>query len=111
VAISDAVVTAYLDAGGPDPVPLDGHRLVIGRDRSCDIVVRDRATSRRHALLERLAAGWCLTDLQSRNGTWVNGERLDRERPLYDEDEIRVGRTLMVYRVERPRPSPDEPAL
>ena len=54
--------------------------------------------SRRHAVLERLAAGWSVSDLDSTNGTLVNGEPLRQPRPLYPGDEIEVGDTRLVYR-------------
>ena len=49
-------------------------------------------------MLERLAAGWSVSDLDSTNGTLVNGEPLRQPRPLYPGDEIEVGDTRLVYR-------------
>jgi len=49
-------------------------------------------------VLERLAAGWSVSDLDSTNGTLVNGEPLRQPRPLYPGDEIEVGDTRLVYR-------------
>lgn len=92
---------AHLEMSGPEAtgrVPLDGDRLTIGRDQSNDIVLGDDLrVSRRHAMLERLAAGWSVSDLDSTNGTFVNGEPLSQPRPLYPGDEIEVGETLLVY--------------
>lgn len=93
---------AHLEVFGPEGtgrVPLDGDRLTIGRDQSNDIgLPEDLAVSRRHALLERLAAGWSVSDLSSTNGTFVNGQPLSQPRPLYSGDEIEVGETRLVYR-------------
>ncbi len=77
---------------------LTGARVTIGRSSSNDIVLDDPAASRRHALLERLAAGWWIHDLGSLNGTLVNGKPVHREAPLYSGDEIMVGETKIVYR-------------
>ncbi|MDQ4091232.1 MAG: FHA domain-containing protein [Actinomycetota bacterium] len=92
---------AHLEVFGPEVtgrVGLDGDVLTIGRDRSNDIVLRgDLAVSRRHAILERLAAGWSVSDLNSTNGTLVNGDALTQPRPLYPGDEIEVGETRLVY--------------
>ena len=92
---------AHLEVFGPEVsgrVPLDGDRLTIGRDQSNDIVLPgDLAVSRRHAVLEKLAAGWSVSDLSSTNGTLVNGEWLTQPRPLYSGDEIEVGETRLVY--------------
>jgi len=63
------------------PLPLQfprgaGEQFSIGRDASCDLSIADMTVSRRHATLERTADGWLLTDLQSTNGTRVNGWRV-----------------------------------
>lgn len=93
---------AYLEVWRPDGaerVFLDGDRLTIGREESNDVIVPDDPTvSRHHAVLERLAAGWCVSDLNSLNGTFVNGQPLGQGRPLYSGDEIEVGETRLVYR-------------
>jgi DNA-binding CsgD family transcriptional regulator len=44
----------------------------------------------------------CVRDLGSRNGTFVNGQRVWRERPLRPGDELRVGATRLVYRSDQP---------
>ena len=81
-------------------------RLELGADRSTvgkaaenDIAVADDPTaSHLHAVLEQFPAGWCVTDLGSSNGTWVNGERIWASRRLRHGDEIRVGQTRLVFR-------------
>lgn len=50
-----------------------GERATIGRDLDCEVRLADPAVSRRHASLEWSYAGYALRDLDSRNGTWVNG--------------------------------------
>lgn len=78
------------------PLP-DSDVAAIGRDPRCDVVVDgDGEVSRRHALLERLPAGWVLRDLGSRNGTFINGERVAATRALHHRDEIRIGGTRIV---------------
>ncbi len=93
---------AYLELfrpEGTDRLVLQGQRVTIGRDESNDVVLPDDLTvSRRHAVLERLAAGWSVSDLDSLNGTLVNGEALTQPRPLYSGDEIEIGETRLVYR-------------
>ncbi len=63
------------------PLPLQfprgsGEQFSIGRDAGCDLAIADMTVSRRHATLERTAEGWLLTDLESTNGTRVNGWRV-----------------------------------
>jgi DNA-binding transcriptional ArsR family regulator len=98
-------VPAYLEVwtdSGTELVPLETARATLGRASSNDVPLPwDKRASRLHAVLEHLAAGWCVRDLSSRNGTFVNGERVDRDRPLATGDEIRVGNTRLVYRAER----------
>jgi pSer/pThr/pTyr-binding forkhead associated (FHA) protein len=62
---------------------LAAQRSTIGKGAENDVSLTDDATaSHLHAVLERFAAGWCVTDLGSSNGTWVNGERIWATGPL-----------------------------
>ena len=89
---------------GPQVVPLDGDRLTLGSDPTNGIAVpTDRRLSRLHAAFERYPAGWCVRDLSSRNGTFVNGQRIWQERALDDGDEIRAGSSRFVYRAGQAR--------
>ena len=64
----------------------------IGRHREAAIPLRDRAMSRRHAVILYLPSiGFQLIDLNSMNGSFINGERLLQRRILKDGDRIRVG--------------------
>jgi hypothetical protein len=55
-----------------------GERLLVGRDRVCDVVLAEPSVSRRHALLTFRDGVWVLQDLASTNGTSVNGVRVGR---------------------------------
>ncbi|MDH7488919.1 MAG: FHA domain-containing protein [Anaerolineae bacterium] len=70
--------------------PLVGHRVNIGRDPENDIVIPDRRVSRRHAEVVLVGSDFVLRDCESKNGTFVNGERVVQERRLQDGDEIQV---------------------
>ena len=95
---------AVLEVWGPgrhDVAVLGGSRYSIGKHGDADLsIATDAAVSGMHVLLERAGAVWCVRDLGSRNGTFVNGERLFGERVLRDGDEIIVGRTRLVFRDE-----------
>jgi pSer/pThr/pTyr-binding forkhead associated (FHA) protein len=86
-------------------VPLgEGHgRLTIGRGEGSDVQVHwDRDVSRVHAELERVGGVWTVSDDGlSRNGTFVNGERVGSRQRLRDCDVVRVGQTAMVFRDPR----------
>ena len=91
---------AYLEvilADRTEMVPLEGVRLTVGRDGSNDVAIGDATASRRHAAFERLAAGWSVSDVGSKNGTLVNGQYIDQPRPLFSGDEIVMGETRLVY--------------
>jgi hypothetical protein len=81
-------------------IELAGERFVIGRDAGNDLALPwDVEVSRTHALLERLGGSWTVVDDDlSRNGTFVNGQRVRGRRRLHDRDVIRVGATQLLYR-------------
>ena len=84
---------------GMELCPLEGARITIGRRPGNDIlVVGDSEASRVHAVLERIGPTWCIQDLGSRNGTYVNGARISGRQALQHGDEVRVGGTRLVYR-------------
>jgi SARP family transcriptional regulator, regulator of embCAB operon len=72
--------------------------VTIGRREGNTIALAwDPQVSRVHAQLERVGSEWTVRDDGlSRNGTWVNGQRLRGSRRLLDGDTVRVGRTLLV---------------
>jgi hypothetical protein len=99
-------VSAQLEVWRPDGrelVGLEGDRITIGRaDTNAVAIGNDPELSRLHAVLEPVGGGWCVRDLASSNGTFVNGERVWTERPLRHGDEIRVGRSRIVFRSADP---------
>src|SRR4051812_24920632 len=78
----------------------DAQRLTIGRSHGTDVRLGwDDRVSRVHAALERVGAAWAIVDDGlSRNGTWVNGDRLTGRRRLRDGDTLRVGDTVLAFR-------------
>ena len=78
---------------------LEADRTTVGKADENDVALeRDPTASHLHAILERFPAGWCVTDLGSSNGTWVNGERIWSSHRLRHGDEIRVGQTRLIFR-------------
>jgi diguanylate cyclase (GGDEF)-like protein len=74
---------------------LDGARVVLGRAERVDVKIIDDGISREHAAIEQQDGKFFLCDLRSMNGTYCNGERVDR-RPLYDGDKIAVGSSTLL---------------
>jgi pSer/pThr/pTyr-binding forkhead associated (FHA) protein len=66
--------------GGGDTIPLLKPSLVMGRRESCDIVLRFGNVSGQHCQLQLENGYWILQDLNSQNGTKVNGHRIMRKR-------------------------------
>lgn len=78
----------------PRHVTLDpATTLTIGRSSSCDIPVRDRYISRRHAQVWCRDSQWMLRDLDSANGTWIEGTRMQGEIALEPGMRVRLGDT------------------
>jgi pSer/pThr/pTyr-binding forkhead associated (FHA) protein len=69
--------------------PLPMRRISIGRDDSCDVIVRGNAVSRRHATIAPVSGGFLLRD-ESANGTMVNGIRIVGTYLLANGDVVRV---------------------
>jgi phosphoserine phosphatase RsbU/P len=78
-------------------VPLRA-KTTIGRAEDSDIYFPDQLLSRRHAEIELRADGPYIVDLDSTNGTFLNGERLHRDRKLRDGDVIAVGGNTLIFR-------------
>ena len=66
---------------------------VLGRSRSCQVRLRDKTVSRRHAVLKVGPGGASVRDLDSRNGTVVNEDWIERETALHDCDLFSAART------------------
>ena len=79
--------------------PIDDYPLVVGRDPQCDLFFADKKLSRRHARFERDDNGIRLVDLGSRNGCWVNDERVENKL-LTPADSVRLGGLSISLEVE-----------
>lgn len=79
------------------------HPLVLGRGSGCDVQLSDPAISRRHALLEFQDGQVWLVDLDSSNGTLLNGKRVSRG-TVQPGDRVRLGNAVIVCQ-SAPRPA------
>ena len=91
-----AATWALIWPGGE--VPIGGNAVVIGRSKDCDVPLADGNVSRRHAELGRSEEGFVLRDLDSTNGTMVNGRRI-RSATIGAGDEITIG--MSTLRIEQ----------
>jgi hypothetical protein len=82
------------EEGSAREVPMDKGLVTIGRLPDCEIVLKDKGASRRHAQLRVDDDVVTLTDLGSTNGTRLNGQQV-QTRVLQDGDKITVGTTVL----------------
>jgi DNA-binding response OmpR family regulator len=78
---------------GPSPGKrtfIDQPELIVGRDEHCDVVIPERQVSRQHARIRQERGKYVLEDLDSKNGTFVNGQEIDGPHSLQDGDEIQI---------------------
>ena len=69
--------------------------LVLGRSTDADVHINDGSMSRRHARIVTRQGVWLIEDLGARNGTYVNGERIEGRRPLAIGDLVQMGATTI----------------
>ena len=80
---------------------LDKDEISLGRDKSCDIVLNDKKSSRRHAIVVRAGLRFVVKDLASANGIFVNGSPV-KEQELFHGDKIRIGTTVIEFTAVSP---------
>lgn len=84
------------------PIPLDRPEVILGRALEADVRVNDTQVSRQHARItampseSKVSMDYVLHDLDSRNGTFLNGRRIGRE-VLENGDKITVGETILRF--------------
>ncbi|OHB76718.1 MAG: hypothetical protein A2Z34_00815 [Planctomycetes bacterium RBG_16_59_8] len=93
------------EEGEQRTIPLEKPSLTVGRSRSCDVRIRTENASREHFKVIKTEKGYTAVDLDSRNGTFVNGEKIGEKR-LAANDVITVGKCRFLF-TDRP---PDEKA-
>lgn len=95
--VSDSSVSRWLVVGGRR-IGLTGVEHIVGRDPASSIHLDAVGVSRRHARILLRERNAVLEDLGSKNGTTVNGHPLDGSVTLRDDDEIRIGPVVVLYK-------------
>jgi sigma-B regulation protein RsbU (phosphoserine phosphatase) len=90
---------------------LDRENSVLGRHPDCDIVLDVQAVSRQHARIIRTGPDFYVEDMESRNGTFVNGEKIEGRRLLRDNDRLKICNLLFTFRLYPPGLSDSSRAL
>ncbi|ROS37212.1 FHA domain-containing protein [Curtobacterium sp. PhB78] len=97
---SPAAVRLVITEGAREgmEMPLGGGPITIGRSSESNVVIRDDYTSTNHARLDLRADGWLLTDLESTNGTFVNGQKVSAPLIVTERTPITIGTTTFELR-------------
>jgi hypothetical protein len=88
--------------------PLNRERISLGRDVKCDILLNDESVSRIHVELIRVDDGYLIRDQNSRNGLFVNNQRV-KEHLLQEGDAISIGDLDFFYRSSSSTKKEDPP--
>jgi pSer/pThr/pTyr-binding forkhead associated (FHA) protein len=86
----------------PKVVSLINDVMVLGRSAQVDIPIpSDGNCSRKHCQIRKWAGKYIVEDLQSHNGTFVNGKKVEKEHPLNDGDLILAGDSQVLFKDEK----------
>jgi DNA-binding winged helix-turn-helix (wHTH) protein len=96
---SPAEDTCYRLVWNGREISLVSGENVLGRDREAVVWIEDSSVSRRHARILVAEGSARLEDLDSKNGTYVSGTKIDRPVELHDGDAIRLGSASLTFRV------------
>jgi hypothetical protein len=88
-----------VEQGRETSFPLARETCTLGRHKNNDVVITDPKVSSFHARIDRTPEGFLLVDLKSRNGSFVNGHRVETAL-LRTGDELRLGAARLAYRVD-----------
>lgn len=72
-------------------------KIIIGRSRSCDVILNDALVSREHAVIQKIKDSYFIQDLNSKNGTFVNKQKVPFGQyvRLEKEDSIKIGKNTI----------------
>lgn len=87
---------------------IGGDAMIVGRSSSSAIILQGVGISRQHCRMDVYPTGLMVEDLNSKNGTSVNGKRIRGKTVLVDEDTIELGRTVMKVCIEQAKADADE---
>ncbi len=75
---------------------------LVGRAGGVDLQIADAYTSSEHARFRSAGDRWMLDDLESMNGSYVNGQRIRGSQPLADGDTVQLGRVVLQFMLRPP---------
>ena len=101
------LILLYPEADAGKRFPFGGGAVVLGRDANCDIQIDLQSISRRHARIALAADGWCVEDLESTNGVYVNDVPVTRA-TLREPDFLRLGAVIFKFLDSGDMPPPSD---
>ncbi len=79
------------------PIYLKKQDVLIGRGNDCDIQIMSQAVSANHARIHKTSRGWAVSDLDSHNGTKLNGRFINQPQLIFDEDMLTFGDKVFIF--------------
>jgi predicted component of type VI protein secretion system len=96
--LSEGFIVGETDGSWCDVFPLYATtKLSVGREGHNDVVIADVRCSREHCLIRKLNGDWYVCYLGSSNGTFVNGNRVERQQKIRPGDLIKVASQKLMY--------------
>jgi serine phosphatase RsbU (regulator of sigma subunit)/pSer/pThr/pTyr-binding forkhead associated (FHA) protein len=102
-----AVLRALQGANPGQLFPLEGERAILGRHPDCDIVLESGSVSRHHARILAAGGEFFVEDLNSRNGTFVNGQPVEDRQRLDEGDHLSICDLVFVFHQRLPGTPPE----
>ena len=78
-----------------------GRGVIVGRGKDCDIIINSMFLSLEHFQIWCDKGEWYIADMGSKNGTYLNGSRLRKVKPVYDGDEIGFGELQFIFKEKK----------
>jgi DNA-binding winged helix-turn-helix (wHTH) protein len=101
-------IESFFMVWGSQPLAILQGEQVLGRGLDCDVRIDASGVSRHHARVSVNGGTAAISDLQSKNGTYVNRRRIDAPTPIRDGDEITLGTAVMIVRFPEEDDGPEE---
>jgi len=87
----------YCILSNGDRIKCDKDTMIVGRSRTCDIVLPSAKVSRQHASVNRRGDQWMIEDIGSANGVWINGQRIAQAVVISDGDVYTVSDETLTF--------------
>jgi len=91
------VTNLYCILSNGDRIKCDKESMIIGRSRTCDIILPSAKVSRQHASIFQRNGKWHIEDMGSANGVWINGQRIAEATLIRDEDVYTISDETLTF--------------